>query len=318
MATSLSESMWPMLALGATIFLLTAGLVLLAAQGFKRTQLKRRLQRLEERPAESLDEASSGFVESFIRTTGPLARLALPDESWEESPIRAQFIHAGWRSANAPTVFFAIKTILTLGLPLAWLSAAVLFSEAKPLIISAGMLLCGLVGLYGPNLVLKHRVEARQRELFESFPDALDLMTVCMEAGLSLEGALSRVADEMAQSNQLLASELQLVVLEMRAGRGRDVALRNLARRNGLEEIESLVATLVQAEQFGVSVAGSLRTHSDLLRNRRQQQAEERAATVGTRLTFPLMACILPTLMIVVTGPAAVRLIASLKTLGTP
>jgi len=154
--------------------------------------------------------------------------------------------------------------------------------------------------------------------LFDSFPDALDLMTVCMEAGLSLEGALGRVADEMVRSSQLLASELQLVVLEMRAGRGRDVALRNLARRNGLDEIESLVATLVQAEQFGVSVADSLRTHSDLLRARRQQQAEERAATVGTRLTFPLMACILPTLMIVVTGPAALRLITSLKNFGTP
>jgi len=300
------------LAVGAAIFLCTAALVLGLSYWSGRAQLKRRLKLMEERQELVQDDETSGFSESVLRTYGPLAKLVLPDQKWEDSPIRAQFMHAGWRSPNAPTIFFATKALLTLGLPAVALSVMLSIGGFTPLTISLTMLTAGLLGLYSPNLVLRQRVELRQRELFESVPDALDLMTVCMEAGLSLEGALSRVAEEMVQSSPLIASELQLVVLEMRAGRGRETALRNLALRNGLDEIESLVATLMQAEQFGVSVVESLRTHSEFLRGRRQQQAEERAATIGTRLTFPLMTCILPTLMIVVTGPAAIRLMESL------
>jgi tight adherence protein C len=281
----------------------------------RRGELRRRLARLEERPVQSENQnQASGLVETIVRASGPLAKLALPDEDWERSELRQQFVQAGWRSANAPTVFFGLKALLTLLLP-AVVLVIMLARDRTPgaavlLLILVG---AGLVGLYGPNMILKSSVEKRRKLIFESLPDALDLMTICMEAGLSLEGALARVADEMVATRPLIASELQLVVLEMRAGRGRETALRNLSRRNGVDELDSLVSALVQAEQFGVSVADSLRLHSEALRGKRKQKAEEQAATVGTRLTFPLMICILPTLMIVVVGPAVLKLIDAFK-----
>ena len=281
----------------------------------RRGELRRRLARLEERPVQSENQNQpSGLVETIVRASGPLAKLALPDEDWERSELRQQFVQAGWRSANAPTVFFGLKALLTLLLP-AVVLVIMLARDRTPgaavlLLILVG---AGLVGLYGPNMILKSSVEKRRKLIFESLPDALDLMTICMEAGLSLEGALARVADEMVATRPLIASELQLVVLEMRAGRGRETALRNLSRRNGVDELDSLVSALVQAEQFGVSVADSLRLHSEALRGKRKQKAEEQAATVGTRLTFPLMICILPTLMIVVVGPAVLKLIDAFK-----
>jgi tight adherence protein C len=249
-----------------------------------------------------------------VRATGPLARIALPEGGWEQSQLRQRFIQAGWRSPGAPTTFYGIKAILTLALPLLVL-VVLLFRErsTSPSVALLALVGAGLVGLYGPNLILKDALERRRKTIFDGLPDALDLMTICMEAGLSLEGALARVAEEIAGTQPLIASELQLVVLEMRAGRGRETALRNLAKRNSVEELESLVAALVQAEQFGVSVADSLRTHSDALRNKRKQKAEEQAATVGTRLTFPLMVCILPTLLIVVVGPAVLKLVDAFK-----
>jgi tight adherence protein C len=306
-----------LVALGVFVFVGAA--VLLIWRGTQRGQLKRRLDRLEERPAAESDApvAATGLIETVVRATGPFARLALPDQDWEKSPLRLEFMHAGWRSSQAPALFFGAKGLLTIGLPSLAL-VVFFFSGRAPSFNVAVLILAalGIAGLYLPTMTLKKAIESRQQNLIETFPDALDLLTVCVEAGLSLEASLARVAQEMAPSHPLIATELQLVVLEMRAGRGREEALRNLAKRNGVDDIESLVGTLIQSEQFGVSVADSLRTHSDTLRGRRRQKAEERASTVGTRLTFPLLVCILPTLMIVVAGPAVIKLADSFKVFG--
>ena len=157
-------------------------------------------------------------------------------------------------------------------------------------------------------------LENRKQQLLEQFPDALDLLTVCVEAGLSLEAALTRVAEEMSVSHPLLSDEMNLVVLEMRAGRARDEALRNLARRNDLAAIESFVATLTQAERFGGSISDAIRVYSETLRNQRRQGAEEQAAKIGTKLTIPLVLCILPVLFIVMAGPAMLALVEVFST----
>jgi tight adherence protein C len=159
-----------------------------------------------------------------------------------------------------------------------------------------------------PNWALNRRVRLRQREIFEAFPDALDLLTICVEAGLGLDAALARVAREIRLTSRELSDELELVTLEMRAGAGKDRALRNLALRTGVEDIESLVALLVQSERFGTSIGESLRIQSDTLRVKRQQRAEEAAAKISVKLVFPLVLCILPSIFIVVGGPAVIQI----------
>jgi tight adherence protein C len=156
--------------------------------------------------------------------------------------------------------------------------------------------------------VLNRLVFVRQREIFETFPDALDLMTVCVEAGLGIEAALVRVADEMQHKSEALAEELHLVTLELRAGLERARALRNLANRTGVEEVEGFVAMIIQAERFGTSIAASLRIHSDMLRTRRRQRAEEAAAEIALKLLFPLIFFIFPSLMLVLLGPAMIQI----------
>lgn len=165
-----------------------------------------------------------------------------------------------------------------------------------------------LVGFYAPNAYIDRLREQRQLELFHSFPDALDLMTISMEAGLGMDQAITRVAKEVRLQCPVLADELELFTLEVRAGANRQTALRNLALRTGVEDIDSLVAMLIQSERFGTSVADALRVHSSTLRTKRQQRAEEMAAKVAIKLVFPLILCIFPSILIVVVGPAMIQI----------
>ena len=153
----------------------------------------------------------------------------------------------------------------------------------------------------------------RRREIFENFPDALDLLTVCVEAGLSLERGLVKVAGEIHIKSMALAQELQLVLMEMRAGFSKEKALRNLALRSGVEDVDTLVAMLIQSERFGTSMGDSLRVHSDNLRSKRNLVAEEAAAKIALKLLFPLIFCVFPALLVVLTGPAILQLGKSLS-----
>ncbi|HEU0203930.1 MAG TPA: type II secretion system F family protein, partial [Burkholderiaceae bacterium] len=164
------------------------------------------------------------------------------------------------------------------------------------------------LGYYLPNVVLRRLTFVRQREIFENFPDALDLMTVCVEAGLGVEAALNKVAEEMEHKSRVLGEELRLVGLELRAGSDRERALRNLAARTGVEEVDTWASMLIQADRFGTSIAASLRVHSDMLRTRRRQRAEEAAAKIALKLLFPLIFCIFPSLMLVLMGPAFIQI----------
>lgn len=243
----------------------------------------------------------------------PLARLALPDEGWEQSVIRLRFLHAGWRSPAAPPLYFAAKAGLAIVLPailgfVIGLAAGQLpWSADRTLLL---LLLAASVGYYLPNLVLAWRIERHQQRLLDAFPDAVDLIIVCIEAGLGLDAAITRCAEEMRLRSPALADELHLVGLELRVGASREQALRNLALRTGIEDFGALVTMLLQADRFGTSIADSLRVHAEGLRTRLHQRAEEAAAKLPLKLLFPLIFCIFPALMLVLLGPAMLRIVA--------
>jgi tight adherence protein C len=169
-----------------------------------------------------------------------------------------------------------------------------------------------LVGVYLPNAVLWWLVNERQREIFETFPDAADLMLVCVEAGLGLDAGLARVAEEIRLKSQALADELHLTILEMRAGGTREKSLRNLAARTGVEELGTFAIMLTQADKFGASIGESMRVFSDDLRHKRQMRAEESAAKVPTKMLLPLVLFIFPSIIMVIMGPAAIQIIRNL------
>jgi len=253
--------------------------------------------------------AKSRLINWVANATRPISKLSMPEEGFEKSSIRLRFVHAGIRNATAAAAFFGIKTLLTLGLPLLGFVALTLSgSPLKGNTLLLAMLLLAAAGYYGPNMVLSHLVMVRQREIFETFPDALDLMTVCVEAGLGTEAAMMRVADDMQFKSPALADEMRLVNLELRAGADRERALRNLAIRTGVEEVDGFVTMISQAERFGTSIAASLRIHAEMLRTRRRQRAEEAAAKIALKLLFPLIFCIFPSLMVVLMGPAMIQI----------
>jgi tight adherence protein C len=256
-------------------------------------------------PAQS---TSGAWLEKLAKVTQPFAKLSVPEENWANSPLRVRFMNAGLRNPAAPAIFFGAKTLLAVFFPtVAYFWLALAGVKMGPQGYMAILLFSAALGYYLPNLVLKRVVFVRKRDIFEAFPDALDLMTVCVEAGLSIDAALMKVAAEMQHKSRALSDELHLVTLELRAGASKDKALRNLAARTGVDDVDSLVAMLVQVERFGTSIAASLRVHADMLRTKRRQRAEEAAAKIALKLLFPLMFCIFPSMLLVLLGPAAIR-----------
>ena len=254
----------------------------------------------------------SNWTETIVKVAGPLARLSAPDGDWENSLLRMRFLHAGIRSPDARLVFFGAKTLLPLAL--AGLTYMMLraMNQTGSLTLIFYVLLAALIGCYLPNLVVFLIIRSRQREIFENFPDASDLMLVCVEAGLGLDASLTRVADEIRRKSAALAEELHLTNLEIRAGGTREKSLRNLALRTGVEEIGTFATMLTQADKFGTSIGDSLRVFSDDLRHKRQIRAEESAAKVPTKLLIPLVTCIFPAVIMVILGPAVIQIVRTI------
>ncbi len=280
-----------------------AGVLLLLRPNEARTRLRQLVAGERAEP-----DRHAGWLKFVADLTRPISELSSPEEGYEKSSVKLRFVHAGIRNPSAPAAFFGIKTALTLGLPLFGFAALTFTgSQIKGNNLMMLLLLLAAVGYYAPNLVLNSMVKRRQLEIFESFPDALDLMTVCVEAGLGTEAAMMRVAKDMQVKSPALGDEMRLVNLELRAGSDRERALRNLAFRTGVDEIDGFVTMINQAERFGTSIAASLRIQSDLLRTRRRQRAEEAAAKIALKLLFPLIFCIFPSLMVVLMGPAMIQ-----------
>jgi tight adherence protein C len=296
-----------MLLLTALVFLTV---VLALAGSYMWLAPSRTLRRLESfAPA---PVAPSGWTESVVRMAGPFARLSVPSGNWEDSPLRIRFLTAGIRHEDARAIYFGAKTVLPVvfaGLAYMTMHAT---SQSGRITMMLYVMVAALVGCYMPNILLSWRISRRRRELFESFPDAADLMLICVEAGLGLDAGLTRVAEEMRRKSEALAEELQLTNLEMRAGGTREKALRNLALRTGVEEVATFATMLTQADRFGTSVGDSLRVFSDDLRHKRQVRAEEAAAKVPTKMLIPLVLCIFPAIIMVVMGPAVIQIIRTM------
>lgn len=252
------------------------------------------------------------WTETVVNLIGPFAKLSSPTGDWDASPLRIKFINAGIRHSDAQLIYFGAKTLLPL------IFAAVAFFSLRAFSLYAGLtfifylMLSAMIGCYLPNISLSLMIKSRKREIFENFPDASDLMLVCIEAGLGLDAALAKVTEEIRMKSLALAEELHLTNLEMRAGSTREKSLRNLALRTGVEEIGTFATMLTQADKFGTSIGESLRVFSDDLRHKRQIRAEEMAAKVPTKMLFPLVVCIFPSIIMVIMGPAAIQVIRTI------
>jgi tight adherence protein C len=306
----MGETDWTSISFLAVTFVATVALVFWVMSITGTSATLTRLRRVMG-VAHDAPRAGDRLVDRVAELTKPVAKLSAPEEGFEASAIRRRFVNAGIRTASAPMAYFGAKTMLALSAPLLVyllinLTGSNTSIKGNALIVV--LLAVAALGYYLPNIILSRLVFVRQREIFESFPDTLDLMTVCVEAGLGTEAALSRVAEEMTHKSAALSDELRLVNLELRAGAPRDRALRNLATRTGVEEVDGFVSMIIQAERFGTSIAQSLRVHSDMLRTRRRQRAEEAAAKIALKLLFPLIFFIFPSLLLVLLGPAFIQI----------
>jgi tight adherence protein C len=260
------------------------------------------------RGSENLSEGRKVFnIDTLL---GPVTQYVLPSEELERSRVIAKLTYAGYRAPNALQVFYAIKAVLAILFPAITLAAL----QFTPSVDTQMMLLYAVgaaaVGLIGPSYVLDKLVARRLKQLRDGFPDALDLLVVCVESGLGLNQALQRVSDELGVSHTELALELAVVNAEIRAGVDRTAALKNLADRSGLDDIKGLVSLLIQALKFGTGIADSLRIYAEEFRDKRMQRAEEQAAKIGTKMIFPLILFMFPGFFVVAVGPAVIGLIA--------
>ncbi|MGB6691297.1 MAG: type II secretion system F family protein [Terracidiphilus sp.] len=234
----------------------------------------------------------------------------LPKSQAEISVVEQRLIRAGFRSENAVKIFYGTKVMLPLVLCIVALITGL--ASLSPFFVYGVAL---VVGFLGPDFWLGNRIKTRQAKIRRGLPDVLDLLIICIEAGLSMDQATSRTSQELTKAQPELCDELSLVVLEQRAGRPRADAWKHLAERTDVDVIRNLVSMLVQSEQFGTSVAKTLRTHSDTLRTKRVQQVEEAAAKTTIKLVFPLVFFIFPALFLVTLGPAALMMADSFKDL---
>lgn len=280
----------------ATALVAVAGLRLAPNRG---SAIDRRLAEVTDMRGRAETQPAFGRVKALFKRIGARA----PRPSAEMGKVRSRLVQAGYRGEEALTIFYGIRIS-------AALAAFALF--ATPLVIRPNVMFGlggSLLGYVLPGIVLAKKAARRQHRIQLSLPDALDLLVVSVEAGLGLDQALLRVGQELTTAHPELSDELRLVNLELRAGKARSEALRNLADRTGLEDIGSLVTMLVQTDKFGTSVAQSLRVHSDVLRTKRRQRAEEAAAKTGVKMVFPLVFCIFPAIWVVTIGPAAIKFV---------
>jgi tight adherence protein C len=230
----------------------------------------------------------------------------LPKSQAEISVLRQRLVRAGYRSDSAVTLFRGAKVLIPLVLcALAFTTGAGSYSPFFVYLIALGL------GFLLPDFWLGNRITARQARIRRGLPDVLDLLVICIEAGLSLDQAVSRTADELNIAQPAVCDELSIVVLEQRAGAPRADAWKHFAERTNVDSVRNLVSVLVQSEKFGTSIAKTLRVHSDTLRTQRRQKVEEQAAKTTVKLVFPLVLFIFPSLFLVTLGPAAITVMES-------
>ncbi|MBW2514134.1 MAG: type II secretion system F family protein [Deltaproteobacteria bacterium] len=253
-----------------------------------------------------MDDQPGNVFTQFLSVIGSKIN---PGRSKEDGNIKLKFLRAGLRGSNIPTIFWGTKVLLAIVLTMTFVVIVVIFSPAiKSSHLMMGIIFFVFMGLMLPDIWLRSKTARRKEKITKAFPDALDLLVVCVEAGMGLDAAISRVGNELELNHSVLSRELHLLNLELRAGKSRPIALRNLAYRTDIDDVNSLVTLLIQTDRFGTSVAQALRVYADTFRTTRFQRAEELAAKISTKLIFPLTVCIFPSFFVVVLGPAAIQM----------
>jgi tight adherence protein C len=278
--------------------------------------------RLWVRPKEAIDrvtgatmaqenEESQGHPSLVFQELLKKLGTMLPASPRDVGVIQRRLIRAGIRNPNALKILYGSKILLGILLPVL-MSAMVAGSAADSSNKVLAVVAAAALGFFGPNEFIRMRVKRRQKSIARGLPNALDLLVVCVESGLGLDQAIIQVAKELDHAHGEIAEEFGLVNLELKAGKRRVDALRNLAERTAVDDLKKLVAVLIQADRFGTGVAQSLRAHSDYMRVQARQIAEEKAAKLGVKLVFPIFFCILPSLFVVTVGPIMVRIMRDL------
>ena len=235
----------------------------------------------------------------------------LPVNPKDAGVIQRRMIRAGIRNPNAIKYLYGSKLLLVIGLPVL-MSMVVMGSGADPANKAMAVLASAGFGFFAPNEYINMRVKRRQKEIRKGLPNALDLLVVCVESGLGLDQAMVQVAKDLEQAHPEITEEFAMVNYELKAGKRRIEALRNLAERSNVDDLKKLVAVLIQADRFGTGIAQSLRGHADFMRVQARQIAEEKAAKLGVKLVFPIFFCILPSLFVVTVGPMVIKIIRDL------
>ena len=258
-------------------------------------------------PAEQVAPHPSLAMHELIKRLGNF----IPQSPKDVTVMQRRLIRAGMRGENSLKILYGAKAACGILLPLVSIAAVVGAStdtSNKFLIVMAA----AAIGFFGPNEYVRRKAAHRQHQIARGLPNALDLLVVCVESGLGLDQAIMQVSKELDKAHPEISEEFAFVTLELKAGKRRADALRNLSERTGVEDLKKLVAVLIQADRFGTGIAQSLRAHSDFMRVQARQVAEEKAAKLGVKLIFPIFFCILPTLFMVTVGPVAVKIVREL------
>jgi tight adherence protein C len=276
--------------------------------------------RLYVRPKEAMERVVGGIDQSDHMPSHPslafhdlIKRLGsiIPQSPKDVTVMQRRLIRAGIRNENALKILYGAKAALGVMLPLLTAVAVggTTFESGNKF---ATVLAAAAMGFFGPNEYVRRLASRRQKQISRGLPNALDLMVVCVESGLGLDQAILQVSKELEHAHPEITEEFGMVNLELKAGKRRVEALRNLAERTGVDDLKKLVAVLIQADRFGTGVAQSLRAHADFMRIQARQVAEEKAAKLGVKLIFPIFFCILPSLFVVTVGPVAMKIIREL------
>jgi tight adherence protein C len=293
-------------------------LLLFTLVGARRTRLDSRLSDLGERqaiPSGAATEATQrpGARSQFTQETLPrLGTALMPTDEEERTVLRSRLIHAGFYGRQAPSIFLGVKLIAMISPALVGLALGVMGIVPTRISVLAGGCL-GILGMIGPSFWLDSRKRTRQTNFRRALPDALDLLVICLEGGLSLPASLKRVSSELRTAHPVLASELNIVQREIQLGRSPGEALQQMGIRTDLEEVRSLASVISQAERFGASLVKSLRIHAETLRLKRQQYAEEMAQKASIKILFPTLLFIFPAIFVVILGPAVFQVMQHLS-----
>lgn len=304
--------MTPEAMISLVVFLMVSSAALLATTFLsgRRGRLDARLGGLSGQDKAAPDSLS---MADFARTTLPRMGTALvPTDAEERNLLKARLVEAGFYDRQAMAIFLGVKMILMVGPALAgFVAGSVGLLPMRHSVLGGACL--GILGMIGPSFWLDKKKAKRQSKFRRALPDALDLMVICLEGGLSLPGSLKRISSELRTAHPELSTELGIVQREIQLGRPTGEALQLMGRRTDLEEIRNLASVITQSERYGASLVKSLRIHAEVLRQKRQQRAEEMGQKAATKILFPTLLFIFPSIFVVILGPAAIQIS---KTLG--